>query len=91
LVEGKAVRQKSAVPVSPTIIYLPTLLHRFSLVVLTLSIFIVVVLCVYKGFLEVRLAFSLASCDSLYMLVPESGTIWRYGLVGVGVSLGVWA
>jgi hypothetical protein len=26
-------------------------------------------------------------CDGLYMLGPESGTIRRCGLVGVGVSL----
>ena len=28
-------------------------------------------------------------CDGLYMLGPGSGTIRRWGLVGVGVSLGV--
>jgi hypothetical protein len=28
-------------------------------------------------------------CDGLYMLGTESGTIRRWGLVGVGVSLGV--
>jgi hypothetical protein len=26
-------------------------------------------------------------CDSLYMLGPGSGTIWKYGLVGVGMAL----
>jgi hypothetical protein len=30
-------------------------------------------------------------CDGLYMLGPGSGTIRRCGLVGVGVSLWVWA
>jgi hypothetical protein len=30
-------------------------------------------------------------CDGLYMLGPVSGTIRRCGLVGVGVSLWVWA
>ena len=30
-------------------------------------------------------------CDGLYMLGPGTGTIWRCGLVGVGVSLCVWA
>jgi hypothetical protein len=30
-------------------------------------------------------------CDGLYMCGPRSHTIWRYGLVGVGVSLWVWA
>jgi hypothetical protein len=29
-------------------------------------------------------------CDGLNMLGPGSGTIRRYGPVGVGVSLGVW-
>jgi hypothetical protein len=29
-------------------------------------------------------------CDGLYMLGPGSGTIWKRGLVGVGVSLWVW-
>jgi hypothetical protein len=29
--------------------------------------------------------------DGLYMLGPGSGTIWRCGLVGVGVSLLAWA
>ena len=26
-----------------------------------------------------------SSCDSLYILGPGSGMIWRYGLVGIGV------
>jgi hypothetical protein len=30
-------------------------------------------------------------CDGLNMLGPEDGTLWRYGLVGVGVSLWAWA
>ena len=30
-------------------------------------------------------------CDGLYILGPGSGTIWRCGLVGIGVSLWVWA
>ena len=30
-------------------------------------------------------------CDGLYMLSPGSGTIRRCGLVGVGVSMWVWA
>jgi hypothetical protein len=30
-------------------------------------------------------------CDGLYMLDPGSGTIWRYGPVGVGVALLEWA
>jgi hypothetical protein len=30
-------------------------------------------------------------CHSLNMLSPGSGTIWRCGLVGVGVSLWFWA
>jgi hypothetical protein len=30
-------------------------------------------------------------CDGLYILGPGSGIIWRCGLVGVGVSLWVWA
>jgi hypothetical protein len=29
-------------------------------------------------------------CDGLYMLSPGSGTIWRCGLVGAGVSLWAW-
>jgi hypothetical protein len=29
-------------------------------------------------------------CDGLYMLGPGSGTIWRCGLVGVGVALLEW-
>ena len=29
-------------------------------------------------------------CGGLYMLGPGSGTIWRCGLVGVGVLLWVW-
>ena len=28
-------------------------------------------------------------CDGLYMLGPGSGTIWRCGLVRVGVTMGV--
>ena len=32
-----------------------------------------------------------AHCNGLYMLSPGSGTIWRCGPVGVGVSLWVWA
>jgi hypothetical protein len=31
------------------------------------------------------------SCDGLYMLGLGSGTVRRCGLVGVGVSLWVWA
>jgi hypothetical protein len=34
---------------------------------------------------------SLGTCDGWYMLGPESGIIRRCGLVGVGVSLWVWA
>ena len=30
-------------------------------------------------------------CGGLYILGPGSGTIWRCGLVGVDVSLWVWA
>jgi hypothetical protein len=30
-------------------------------------------------------------CDGLYMLDPWSGTIRRFGLVEVGVSLWAWA
>jgi hypothetical protein len=30
-------------------------------------------------------------CHGLYILGPGSGTIWRCYLVGVGVSLWVWA
>jgi hypothetical protein len=30
-------------------------------------------------------------CDGLYILGLGSGTIWRCGLVGIGVSLWVWA
>ena len=30
-------------------------------------------------------------CDGLYMSSPGSGTIWRYGLVGIHVSLWMWA
>jgi hypothetical protein len=30
-------------------------------------------------------------CDGMYMLGPGSGTIRRCGLVGIGVSLWVWA
>jgi hypothetical protein len=30
-------------------------------------------------------------CDGLYMFGPESGTIRRCGIVGVGVSLWAWA
>ena len=30
-------------------------------------------------------------CDGLYMLGPGSGTIRRYDLVGVGMSLWAWA
>jgi hypothetical protein len=29
--------------------------------------------------------------DGLYILGPGSGTIWRCALVGIGVSLRVWA
>ena len=29
----------------------------------------------------------LTTCGGLDMLDPERGTIWRYGLVGVGVAL----
>jgi hypothetical protein len=32
-----------------------------------------------------------SSCGGLNMLDPRSSTIWRYGIVGVGVSLWVWA
>ena len=32
-----------------------------------------------------------AYCEGLYMLDPESGTVGRGGLVGLGVSLWVWA
>jgi hypothetical protein len=35
------------------------------------------------GFLEIYL-FSI--CDGLYILGPGSGTIWRCGLVGIGVT-----
>jgi hypothetical protein len=35
--------------------------------------------------------FLLATCDGLYMLGPGSGIIRRCDLVGVGVSLWVWA
>jgi hypothetical protein len=31
------------------------------------------------------------ACDGLYMLGPGSGTIWRCGLVGIGMLLQVWA
>ena len=31
------------------------------------------------------------ACDGLYILGPGSGTIRRCGLVGVGVSLWMWA
>jgi hypothetical protein len=31
------------------------------------------------------------SCDGLYMLGPESGTIRRCGHIGVGMSLLVWS
>ena len=30
-------------------------------------------------------------CDGLYMLGTESGTIRRWGLVGVAVHWGLWA
>ena len=30
-------------------------------------------------------------CDDLYMIGPGSELIWKGGLVGVGVSLWVWA
>ena len=33
----------------------------------------------------------LGPCDALYMLGPGSGTVGRCGLVGVGVSLWLWA
>ena len=33
----------------------------------------------------------LGECDGLYILGPGSSTIWRCGLVEVGVSLWVWA
>jgi hypothetical protein len=29
-------------------------------------------------------------CDGLYVLGPGSGTIWRYGLVGIGVTWLEW-
>jgi hypothetical protein len=29
-------------------------------------------------------------CDGLYILGPGSGTIWRYGLVGIGVTWLEW-
>ena len=39
-----------------------------------------------------RIFFSfLATHDGLYMIGPGSGIIRRYDLVGVGVSLWVWA
>jgi hypothetical protein len=31
------------------------------------------------------------SCDGLYILGPGSGTIWRCGLFGIGMSLWAWA
>jgi hypothetical protein len=34
---------------------------------------------------------SIDPCDGLYMLDPGSGTIQSIGVVGVGVSLWVWA
>jgi hypothetical protein len=33
-----------------------------------------------KNFVVIR------HCDGLYILGPGSGTIWRYGLVGIGVT-----
>jgi hypothetical protein len=30
--------------------------------------------------------FGMVSCDGLYILRPQSGTIWRCGLVGIGVT-----
>ena len=35
--------------------------------------------------------FTFAQCGGLYVFGPESGTIRRCGLVGVGVSPWVWA
>jgi hypothetical protein len=32
------------------------------------------------------LIFNKAGCDGLYILGPGSGTIWRCGLVGIGVT-----
>jgi hypothetical protein len=29
-------------------------------------------------------------CDGLYILGPGSGTIWRYGFVGIGVTWLEW-
>jgi hypothetical protein len=37
--------------------------------------------------LPALLALFTAYCGGLYMLGPGSGTIWRCGLVGVGVAL----
>ena len=41
--------------------------------------------------LTAYIALPLSPCDDLYMLGPGSGTIRRCSLVGVGVSLWVWA
>ena len=47
---------------------------------------------VFGGIIEKgRAGLMNGECDSLYMLGPGSGTIRRYGPVGVGVALRVWA
>jgi hypothetical protein len=44
----------------------------------------------FKTSLAVSSIYFHGSCDGLYMLGPGSGTIRRYGLVEVGLSLCVW-
>jgi hypothetical protein len=44
-----------------------------------------------RNFLNIYLHCVFVCCSGLNMLGPESDTIWRCGLDGVGVSLWVWA
>jgi hypothetical protein len=36
--------------------------------------------------LDTSKLFPVLECGGLYILGPGSGTIWRYGLVGIGVT-----
>jgi hypothetical protein len=48
-------------------------------------------ICFFYRRATVFVVVAVAVCDSLYILGPGSGTIWRCGLVGIGVSLWAWA
>ena len=44
-----------------------------------------------KGLFDLHVHITVQLCDGLHMLGPGSGTIRRYGPVGVGVALWMWA